>query len=157
MVLRSIASRLAVWVLAGTLLVVVAGGLLLFRVIRQQVLEQTHRESAALASDTATNPGAAAISSSSRCQTRSLLANTVVAKGRVIRNAALACPASQCSRPMLRATSRALPRPAMASIRVKAMGMDAEIPVVVAKPGSTTHLRSATRVIDGSIRRSLSR
>ena len=51
MVLRSIASRLAVWVLAGTLLVVVAGGLLLFRVVRQQILEQTHRESAVLAGD----------------------------------------------------------------------------------------------------------
>lgn len=49
--LRSIASRLAVWVLAGTLLVVVAGGLLLFRVVRQQILEQTHRESAVLAAD----------------------------------------------------------------------------------------------------------
>ena len=51
MVLRSIASRLAVWVLAGTLLVVVAGGFLLFRVMRQQILEQTHRESAVLAGD----------------------------------------------------------------------------------------------------------
>ena len=51
MVLRSIASRLAVWVLAGTLLVVVAGGLLLFRVVRRQILEQTHRESAVLAGD----------------------------------------------------------------------------------------------------------
>lgn len=51
MVLRSIATRLAVSVLAGTLLVVVAGGLLLFRVVRQQILEQAHRESTVLAGD----------------------------------------------------------------------------------------------------------
>ena len=51
MVLRSMASRLAFGVLAGTLLVVVVGGVVLFRFVRQQILEQTHRESAALASE----------------------------------------------------------------------------------------------------------
>lgn len=51
MVLRSMASRLAAGVLAGTLLVVVVGGVVLFRFVRQQILEQTHRESAALASE----------------------------------------------------------------------------------------------------------
>lgn len=51
MVLRSMASRLAFGVLAGTLLVVVVGGAVLFRFVRQQILEQTHRESAALASE----------------------------------------------------------------------------------------------------------
>lgn len=51
MVLRSMASRLAFGVLAGTLLVVVVGGVVLFRFVREQILEQTHRESAALASE----------------------------------------------------------------------------------------------------------
>ncbi len=43
MVLRSMASRLAFGVLAGTLLVVVVGGVVLFRFVREQILEQTHR------------------------------------------------------------------------------------------------------------------
>jgi sigma-B regulation protein RsbU (phosphoserine phosphatase) len=51
MALRSIASRLALGVLAGTMLVVVAGGFLLFRRVGDQILEQTHRESQALAND----------------------------------------------------------------------------------------------------------
>ena len=51
MALRSMASRLAFGVLAGTLLVVVVGGMVLFHFVRQQILEQTHRQSAALASD----------------------------------------------------------------------------------------------------------
>ncbi|WP_267225096.1 SpoIIE family protein phosphatase [Dyella silvae] len=51
MALRSIASRLALGVLTGTALVVVAGGYLLFRAMGHQILEQTHRESADLAHD----------------------------------------------------------------------------------------------------------
>lgn len=51
MALRSIASRLALGVLAGTTVVVVAGGFLLFRTIGSQMLEQTHRASAELATD----------------------------------------------------------------------------------------------------------
>ncbi|GLQ47803.1 IcfG protein [Dyella lipolytica] len=51
MAVRGIASRLALWVLAGTMLVIVTGGLLLFRFMGHQILEQTHRESEALASD----------------------------------------------------------------------------------------------------------
>ena len=51
MALRSMASRLAFGVLAGTLLVIAVGGAVLFHFVRQQILEQTHRESAALASD----------------------------------------------------------------------------------------------------------
>jgi len=48
---RSIASRLALGVLAGTTLVIVAGGYMLFRVMGHQILERSHRESATLASD----------------------------------------------------------------------------------------------------------
>lgn len=50
MVLRSLASRLAVWVLSGATLVFVASGFLLFRMVGQQRLQQAHRESEALAS-----------------------------------------------------------------------------------------------------------
>lgn len=51
MVLRSVASRLALWVLAGSAVVLVAAGTLLFRLVGQQVLEHSQREAAALASD----------------------------------------------------------------------------------------------------------
>jgi sigma-B regulation protein RsbU (phosphoserine phosphatase) len=50
MVLRSLASRLAVWVLSGATLVFVASGIWLFRMVGQQMLQQAHRESEALAS-----------------------------------------------------------------------------------------------------------
>ncbi|GLQ94966.1 SpoIIE family protein phosphatase [Dyella acidisoli] len=50
MVLRSLASRLAVWVLSGATVVFVASGFLLFRMVGHRLLEQTHRESEALAS-----------------------------------------------------------------------------------------------------------
>lgn len=50
MIFRSVASRLAVWVLAGATVVFVASGVLLFRMIGQQLLQQAHRESEALAS-----------------------------------------------------------------------------------------------------------
>jgi sigma-B regulation protein RsbU (phosphoserine phosphatase) len=50
MALRSLASRLALWVLAGTSLVFVASGYLLFRVVGHQLLQQAQRESGALAS-----------------------------------------------------------------------------------------------------------
>ncbi|HWX67766.1 MAG TPA: SpoIIE family protein phosphatase [Rhodanobacter sp.] len=49
--MRSIASRLALWVLVGATLVVVAGGALLFRLVSQEILEHAHRESGALAND----------------------------------------------------------------------------------------------------------
>jgi phosphoserine phosphatase RsbU/P len=49
MVLRSIASRLALWVLAGSTLVLTASGALLLVQTREQILRQTHREAAALA------------------------------------------------------------------------------------------------------------
>ena len=50
MVLRSLASRLAVWVLSGATVVFVASGFLLFRMVGQQLLQQAHRETEALAS-----------------------------------------------------------------------------------------------------------
>lgn len=50
MIFRSVASRLAMWVLGGAALVFVASGLLLFRMIGHQLLQQAHRESEALAS-----------------------------------------------------------------------------------------------------------
>ncbi|HEV7775556.1 MAG TPA: SpoIIE family protein phosphatase [Luteibacter sp.] len=49
MVLRSIASRLALWVLAGSTLVLTATGGLLLVQTRAQILQQSHREAAALA------------------------------------------------------------------------------------------------------------
>lgn len=49
MVVRSLASRLALWVLSGATLVFVASGFLLFRMVGGQILEQAHRESGALA------------------------------------------------------------------------------------------------------------
>jgi sigma-B regulation protein RsbU (phosphoserine phosphatase) len=49
MVLRSIASRLALWVLAGSTLVLTATGALLLVQTREQILRQTHREASALA------------------------------------------------------------------------------------------------------------
>jgi sigma-B regulation protein RsbU (phosphoserine phosphatase) len=49
MVLRSIASRLALWVLAGSTLVLTATGTLLLIQTRAQILEQGHREASALA------------------------------------------------------------------------------------------------------------
>jgi phosphoserine phosphatase RsbU/P len=51
MALRSIASKLALWVLSGTAVVLGAGGFLLFEWVGHQVLAHAHRESAALASD----------------------------------------------------------------------------------------------------------
>jgi len=48
-VVRSLASRLALWVLSGATLVFVASGFLLFRMVGGQILEQAHRESGALA------------------------------------------------------------------------------------------------------------
>ncbi len=47
--MRSLASRLALWVLSGATLVFVASGFLLFRMVGGQILEQAHRESGALA------------------------------------------------------------------------------------------------------------
>jgi Serine phosphatase RsbU, regulator of sigma subunit len=49
MVVRSIASRMALWVLAGSTLVLAAVGALLFSLTRAQILQHTHREAAALA------------------------------------------------------------------------------------------------------------
>src|SRR5215469_7038618 len=49
MVVRSLAARLALWVLSGATLVFVASGFLLFRMVGGQLLEQAHRESGALA------------------------------------------------------------------------------------------------------------
>lgn len=50
MVLRSLASRLAVWVLSGATVVFVASGFLLFRMVGRQLVQQAHRETEALAS-----------------------------------------------------------------------------------------------------------
>ncbi|GGA52025.1 SpoIIE family protein phosphatase [Dyella nitratireducens] len=50
MSLRSLAWRLALWVLAGAALVFVASGYLLFHLVGKQLLQQAQRESAALAS-----------------------------------------------------------------------------------------------------------
>lgn len=50
MPLRSLAWRLALWVLAGAALVFVASGYLLFRMVGHPLLEQAQRESGALAS-----------------------------------------------------------------------------------------------------------
>ena len=49
MVLRSIASRMALWVLAGSTLVLAAIGTLLLSLTRAQILQLTHHEAAALA------------------------------------------------------------------------------------------------------------
>jgi phosphoserine phosphatase RsbU/P len=49
MVLHSIASRMALWVLAGSTLVLAAIGALLLSLTRAQILQHTHREAAALA------------------------------------------------------------------------------------------------------------
>jgi sigma-B regulation protein RsbU (phosphoserine phosphatase) len=49
MVLRSIASRMALWVLAGSTLVLAAIGALLLSLTRTQILQHTHHEAAALA------------------------------------------------------------------------------------------------------------
>jgi len=49
MVLRSIASRMALWVLAGSTLVLAAIGALLLSLTRAQILQHTHHEAAALA------------------------------------------------------------------------------------------------------------
>ena len=49
MALRSIASRTAVWVLAGSTLVLSAVGTLLLTLTRTQILDHTHHEAAALA------------------------------------------------------------------------------------------------------------
>jgi sigma-B regulation protein RsbU (phosphoserine phosphatase) len=49
MILRSIASRLALWVLIGSTLVLAIVGTLLFSLVRTQILEHTHHEAAALA------------------------------------------------------------------------------------------------------------
>ena len=49
MVLHSIASRMALWVLAGSALVLAAIGALLLSLTRAQILQHTHREAAALA------------------------------------------------------------------------------------------------------------
>jgi len=49
MVLRSIASRMALWVLAGSTLVLAAIGVLLLSLTCAQILQHTHREAAALA------------------------------------------------------------------------------------------------------------
>jgi len=51
MVLRSIALRLALWVLAGSALVFIAAGGLLFYRIRAQILQQSHDQATALAND----------------------------------------------------------------------------------------------------------
>lgn len=51
MLLRSIASRLSLWVLAGSVSVLaVAGGVLFYR-ISHQILEQAHGEATAMASE----------------------------------------------------------------------------------------------------------
>jgi sigma-B regulation protein RsbU (phosphoserine phosphatase) len=49
MILRSIASRLALWVLIGSTLVLATVGTLLFSLVRTQILQHTHHEAAALA------------------------------------------------------------------------------------------------------------
>jgi hypothetical protein len=67
----------------------------------------------------------------------------VSANGRVNVKAALRWRASHAESPMSRATASARARPAMASIRVSAIGIDAVMPVVVATPLSTTSRRSA--------------
>lgn len=51
MVLRSIASRTALWVLVGSTLVLAAIGALLLSLTRTQILEHTHHEAAALAAN----------------------------------------------------------------------------------------------------------
>ena len=64
--------------------------------------------------------------------------------GRVNVNASLWCRASHSASPISRPTARALSRPAMASISVSDIGIDAVMPVVVATPSSTTSRRSST-------------
>jgi hypothetical protein len=81
---------------------------------------------------------------SSRFQNARVLPRTVLANGRVNLNVGLACSAPQSSRPSARATATAFSRPAMASIRVSIIGMDAVMPVVVATFPSTTKRRFAT-------------
>lgn len=51
MILRSIASRLSLWVLAGSTLVLVVAGLLLFQRVREQILRHAEGEASALAQD----------------------------------------------------------------------------------------------------------
>ncbi|WP_426700582.1 SpoIIE family protein phosphatase [Rhodanobacter sp. Col0626] len=51
MVLRSIASRTALWVLVGSTVVLAAMGALLFGLTRAQILEHTHHEAASLAAN----------------------------------------------------------------------------------------------------------
>jgi sigma-B regulation protein RsbU (phosphoserine phosphatase) len=51
LVLRSIASRTALWVLVGSTLVLAATGALLLSLTRTQILEHTHHEAAALAAN----------------------------------------------------------------------------------------------------------
>lgn len=51
MALRSIASKLALWVLSGTAVVLGVGGVLLFQLVGNETLTHAHRESLALASD----------------------------------------------------------------------------------------------------------
>lgn len=78
MAFRSIASRLALWVLAGSTLVLVISGLLFFDRAREQILQHTHREAFALT-------GAAANRISSRIgrvsNTTQLLAGLMVTRG----------------------------------------------------------------------------
>lgn len=51
MLLRGIATRLALWVLAGSALVLLVAGGVLFQRIRTQLMEQSHNEASALASE----------------------------------------------------------------------------------------------------------
>jgi len=51
MILRSIASRLSLWVLAGSALVFVTAGSLLFYRVQAQILQQSHEQATALANE----------------------------------------------------------------------------------------------------------
>lgn len=105
--------------------------------------------SATRASETSSMPGSSRMPSSSRLQNAILLASTVIANGRVSLKVALACRASHRSSPRSRATASAFVRPAIASISVSIIGIDAVMPVVVTTLPSATIRRSATYLIVG--------